>query len=849
MRTIMAFLLVCISYLPAEEKFLPAFPLQTSELTLHRAARPHTPFHKAGRRFVILGSENGSFEAWAYPLKLLRQFEFSFLLGRSARPIPAADLVRYIDVTPSTTTLTYSWQSFTVKATYIVAIDDPFAMILLQVDSAEPLTILCSFLPVLQPMWPAGFGGQSAYWNEELNAYQISESTRRHTAYIGSPAAKGLSYTPAHMLSDAPSEFRIDIDDPAQAKNRYIPIYLYGGKGKRDSLKAEYRRLCSQPQNVFQQTAAHYQRLLANTLQVITPDRELNLAFTWSKLSLDNLLVRNPDLGEGLVAGLGASGTSGRPGFGWFFGTDAFLNSLALNSCGALRTTRSALAFAQKWQRADGKMAHELSQSAAYIDWFGRYPYGYIHGDTTPFFIIAMHDYFISSADTAFIRQSWPALKKAFQWCLSMDGNHDGLIDNSRAGLGSVQYGALTELATDIYTGALSVAAYQKMNALVRMMGDRSLQSKSETAWLRAQKYFDEKFWNAAAQTYANAFNEQGEQIQELSPWIALPAVFQVGDSAHRYASMQRLCRSDISTDWGVRSLSEQSRFFDGLNYNYGAVWPFLTGYVSLGQFNMGLNRQAFSQLKSLAAQTFDNHLGGVAEVYSGRLHIWPAEAVAQQGFSSSAVTLAMVRGWLGFSLDSPNRKLCFEPRVLPGYESLILKHPALRLEQAVIRKEGRCAISYLITSQTKGVLHLRLAPHLWSRTDDVEAKINGLPAACTVIRHPQSVQPIIEVELVDSLHVTFCFLEAARLPLFFAANRLGEPNQGLKVVDVRLNDTAVLLTAEGLSGQSYEWLPSEIGTIVHAKGASVAQKDGRICLLVDDTAPGRFVEFSLTVQ
>jgi len=32
--------------------------------------------------------------------------------------------------------------------------------------------------------------------------------------------------------------------------------------------------------------------------------------------------VDNPLLGKGMVAGLGASGSSGRPGFGWFFGGD-----------------------------------------------------------------------------------------------------------------------------------------------------------------------------------------------------------------------------------------------------------------------------------------------------------------------------------------------------------------------------------------------------------------------------------------------------------------------------------------------------------------------------------------------
>ena len=263
----------------------------------------------------------------------------------------------------------------------------------------------------------------------------------------------------------------------------------------------------------------------------------------------------------------------------------------------------------------------------------------------------------------------------------------------------------------------------------------------------------------------------------------------------------------------------------------------------------MGLNRQAFSNLKSLAAQTFDNNLGCVPELYSGRLHTWPAEAVAQQGFSSSAVALAMVRGWLGFCLDLPHRKLCFEPRVLPGYESLSLKHPALKLEQDFRRQDGRCTVSYIITSRKKDPLHLRLAPHLWSGTDGVEAKINGLPTVCTMTTHPQSVQPVIEVDLVDSLHVAFNYQEAAKLPLCLPPNRLAEPNQGLKIIDVRLLDKAVLLIAEGLSGQSYEWLPSEMGTIVQVKGANVAQKDGKVCLRVDDTAPGRFVEFSLTVQ
>ena len=57
------------------------FELEANDLLLHRTARPGTPFDKVGRRFAILGDESGSFEAWAYPLKLIRGFTFSFFIA------------------------------------------------------------------------------------------------------------------------------------------------------------------------------------------------------------------------------------------------------------------------------------------------------------------------------------------------------------------------------------------------------------------------------------------------------------------------------------------------------------------------------------------------------------------------------------------------------------------------------------------------------------------------------------------------------------------------------------------------------------------------------------------------
>ena len=159
----LAFLFLVPSLSTAQEGLIPAFKIERDHITLERLAQTNTYFDKVGRRFAILGLESGAFEAWAYPLKLVRNFEFSFLLKNSTRPIPAKDIIRFVEVTPAATTLTYTYQSFTVKATYVTAIEDPGAVILLDIDSTEPLTIVAGFLPVLQPMWPAGIGGQYAY--------------------------------------------------------------------------------------------------------------------------------------------------------------------------------------------------------------------------------------------------------------------------------------------------------------------------------------------------------------------------------------------------------------------------------------------------------------------------------------------------------------------------------------------------------------------------------------------------------------------------------------------------------------------------------------------------------------
>src|SRR2546426_11939557 len=112
--------------------------------------------------------------------------------------------------------------------------------------------------------------------------------------------------------------------------------------------------------------AAHAQALLDSTLVLDSPDSVLDRAVRWAELNLDEALACNPDLGCGLVAGYGPSGpTSTRPGFAWYFGGDASINSFAMSSVGLWGVARDGLAFFATYQGKKapnlGKIPHEIS--------------------------------------------------------------------------------------------------------------------------------------------------------------------------------------------------------------------------------------------------------------------------------------------------------------------------------------------------------------------------------------------------------------------------------------------------------------------------------------------------------
>jgi glycogen debranching enzyme len=827
---------------------VPAFKLEKSEIELTRLAQPYSYFDKVGRRFAVLGYESGSFEAWAYPLKLFRNFEFSFLLGSSTEPILGKNIVRTISVTPAATVLTYVFQSFTVRAIYITPIDQPGSLILLEVNSIEPLTIVCSFLPVLQPMWPAGIGGQRAGWSKDLNAYVISEPTRKNFGFLGSPCAEGISYTPAHMLSDVPNQFKIVIKDPQTVHGVYLPIVMAGGKGERDSLQAIYKMLATKPEQFYKENVEYYKKLSAQTMHVTTPSKEFDRAFEWAKISYDNLFVHNPDLGNGMIAGLGPAGTGGRPGFGWFFSGDTYMNTFSMIGYGASEMIKDALSFTQLLQRKDGKMCHELTQSASYIRWFEDYPYAYIHGDTSPYYLTAMYEYFRMTADTAFIKQSWNSLLSAYRWSRETDSDDDGLMNNDKAGLAGVEYGPLKDVQSDISMATTWIAANIGMGKMAHAVGEEELVKKIDDYTEIALKTFDEKFWDEKNSQYSFAFDAKGNKVPDLTMAPAAAAAFKIGQKGRIMRYLTRLNSSELTTDWGIRYVSNKSKYYEPLGYNYGAAWPFATGISATALYRNHFSLQGFVQVTAAMRHMTDNSLGNSTELFSGSQNIWPQEGVAHQGFSIGGFVQPFVRGLLGLEGDATKKEFVFSPQLPANWDTLTIENYALGdAHFSIAYRRGTASLTANIRGLNCEGYKIKFQPALGIGTKIKSVKLNGNEINIVETATPQSIIPSVEFDYLGNSLIEIDFDPTFELLPPVIDCPTGSLNTGLKIISSSWKNKKHTIVLEGLGGEIYLLPAVHLEAIASVQGCK--QVAGGLEIEFPATSKKDFVRKEITVQ
>ena len=322
----------CAHAISAQEQKAP-INLPESGLVLRGSPQPLRFFDVTGRKAAVFGKQNGQFEAWIYPVKLLHSFRLQFQQEGQVEAVRGEALLRQVVTRPESTTLIYVHPDFSVREIIWTPLNEPAVAIYFEVDSAKPLDITAAFVPDFKPMWPASFGGQHSSWLAAEKAFALTDVTGGPTALVGSPAVSSFTEFTDHQLASGETLLRMHFTSE-QSRSLLPPLVMSFSMESEAKAIDIYHDVLARSQELFQQRVEHHRQFLARTFSFESPDAQLNQDFQWAKNSLDFGWVCHPKYGCGLIAGYGPSGTGERPGFDWWFGGDAMMSSWALEDVG-----------------------------------------------------------------------------------------------------------------------------------------------------------------------------------------------------------------------------------------------------------------------------------------------------------------------------------------------------------------------------------------------------------------------------------------------------------------------------------------------------------------------------------
>jgi glycogen debranching enzyme len=805
-------------------------------MELSRTIRPWEFLPVTGTRAALFGDESGKMEAWVYPLKIFREFHLNFL--SEGRVLPADTIARTLSVRPESATILCAGDTFTVRETLFVPVDAQGAVIILNVETEQPLEIEAVFHRDYQLMWPAALGATYLDWNSQQHAFYFGEEQRKFAAFVGSPTAVDphQEFQTNHAESQMTS-FHLGVT--AKGKDTKLIVIAASMEGRDAALKT-YQHLTADYATLQQEAAKYYQDYLARTVNLELPDAQLQQAYDWARASEFQGLVTNPFLGTGLVAGYRTSGESQRPGFAWFFGRDSFWTSLALNAAGDFSTARIALAFISKFQREDGKIPHEISQGANFVDWFKGYPYPYASADATPLYLIAMNDYVVQSGDTAFAKEQWDHLWKAYEFLRSTYDEH-GFAKNSGVGHGWVEGGPLLPVKTELYQTGLGIEALRALSNLAHLTGKEDASKEFAKNFAQQKPLMNDAFWLADKKRFAFALDKDNHPVDEPSVLATVPMWFGLLDEPKADAMITQLADVDQQTDWGMRIISDHSPKFSGGGYHYGSVWPLYTGWASVGEYRYHRALPAYENLRANALLAFDGSLGHFSEVLSGAYYQSLSTSSPHQIWSAAMVVSPILGGLFGLQTDAASGTLTFAPHVPADWISFAIHNvpvgsAKLDLHYAKDLDGITLEIKRPETAANKVSIDFQLAVSL--RAKVLGATLNGHAVPFHV--EPNSVDQHLLVRIplsagVNSLRIRlkddFGLAYDSTLPA------LGSTSEGLRVVSEMWSPThdRLSLAVSGWAGRQYSlsiWNAAQIASISGAKLSK--SPDGRAELLVE---------------
>jgi len=806
--------------------FTLALSCCAGSMEISRPVRSWEFLDATGPRAAWLGREDGTLEAYVYPLKILRDMRLRFEIN--GHFVPGEGLARRVSYRPASSSITYTGDDFRVVETLVVPADKAGALMMFDVQARNPLRIDVEFTPDFQLMWPASMGSTGVEWSPQAKSFVFAADGQPFSAVFGSPDATlvSLAYATNYTASSFSSFSLGTITGHAKRV-----VAIAASMKSRDEALSTYQSLVAEPQRAIDEAERQFADYLANTVTLDLPDSRLQEAYDWSRISTVKGFVDNPFLGRGLVAGYGLSKGAYRPGFAWFFGRDSFWTSFALTSVGDFANARAAIGFVSRFQREDGRIPHEISQSAGLVDWFHQFPYGYASADATPLFAVAVGDYVQASGDIAFARDQAPRLWRALEFMRSTL-DEAGFPRNVGVGHGWVEGGPLLPVRVELYQAGCYVEALRSLATLARLLNDDARAQQLAAEYEQKRRALNERFWLPESNRYAFALDVQGRPVDQPSVLATVPMWFDLLDRQHAQEMIDLLSEEQHATDWGMRIISSHSTLYDPSGYHFGSVWPLFTGWAATGEYRNHQADAALANLRANAWLALDGGGGNTTEVLSGDWYSPLSTASPHQIWSAAMVVSPLLRGLLGLESDAPAGKMRFAPHLPADWQRVGVQGiPFAGARVDLHLRRDANVLTLEIGNSGAGSFTLDFAPAYPLCARLTAADVDGKAVTWTEESenkdwHPHFVLPVGPGRTTLTIHHRGLFGYA--LP--FVPPRLGEPSESLKIVCTRwTNDARTLtITVSGRPLRDYRLDLVNSESLISVDGASRG-KDGEL--------------------
>jgi len=706
-----------------------------------------SPFAAAGDRVYLVGHQDGTFPdlgwhvegemggIWLHPIKLMDGFTASVTMEENTFCLDqAVSFTNY----PFSNVLSFSNPENGIEVERLQFVPDGReGMVILfkikNVDKSEK-SVRFNFNAYvdLMPVWLGDRTGMldnpdEITFDEQTNTFTGKDQGNDWFVVWGSAEGIELSPTGSSACLMTPkgngtnAGFALDINLPVGSE-QIIPIFISGSTESEMKALETLADLRSNLQPDWSAKKKRYQGIQSHS-QISIPDKELQLAFEWTKYNTDWLVRDVPGMGRGFGAGL--------PDYPWFFGVDSEYTIQGLITTGRKDLVYSTIELIHNLsekENGNGRIVHEVSTNGAVFN-----P-GNIN--ETPQWASTIWEVYRWTGDREFLENYFPSVEKGLTWLLEANDKDGNLLAD---GYGMMEIHGLESEMIDV--AVYSQKAFADAAKMAEILEKTALsKSYQQTADALAEK-INADFWVEEFGSYADFIGTAEDALHLIEgaiiradtlnkPWAVMEleatrtklstlpkdqkqgfvlyhnwvvnTPMETGIADHEKAKIALETGRKYTNPFGVfvtgidrdeAAESEDGSFTGSKMFSYtGAVMTLPTGVSAIGENNYGNPDGALDYLKRMT-RSFGFALPG--SIYE----VSPDYGMFTQAWNLYSYAVPMITQFFGIRPDAGNKVIYIRPQMPTSWENASI--------QKVIIGDNEISLTYVNNS---GVLAIEVA-------------------------------------------------------------------------------------------------------------------------------------------